>query len=296
MWNWCPLLLTVRTSSPAGNSSPTGRFAHRSRGLGAGGEVASFGHPGVMAPPEPVSVLAPPLSRPRLMSQRWSDVAFLHWAVDPDTVERFFPPGVRPDVLDGRTYVGLVPFRMVGAGFGGAGPAVPWAGTFLETNVRLYSVDETGRRGIVFLSLDADRAVVVAGARAVFGLPYRWAHMGFRAEGDDRAYATRLRGPRDWVTTRIVVRSGGPAADGPVERFLTARWGLHVARFGRTWYVPNAHPTWQLRTAELLALDDSLVAAAGLGDLARRPPDHVAFSEGVPVQFALPTPAGTPRR
>lgn len=249
-----------------------------------------------MAPPEPVSVLAPTLSRPRLMSQRWSDVAFLHWAVDPETVARFFPPGVRPDVLDGRTYVGLVPFRMVGAGFGGGGPAVPWAGTFLETNVRLYSVDDTGRRGIVFLSLDADRAVVVAGARAVFGLPYRWARMGFRAEGDDRAYATRLRGQRARVTTRIVVRSGGPAADGPVERFLTARWGLHVARFGRTWYIPNAHPTWPLRTAELLALDDGLVAAAGLGALARRPPDHVAFSDGVSVQFGLPSSAGTPRR
>lgn len=248
-----------------------------------------------MAPPEPVSVLAPALARPRLMSQYWSDVAFLHWAVDPAAVARFFPPSVRPDVLDGRTYVGLVPFRMVGAGFGG-GPAVPWAGTFLETNVRLYSVDETGRRGIVFLSLDADRAVVVAGARAVFGLPYRWARMAFRAEGEDRAYATRLRWPRARVTTRIAIRAGGPAADSPLEQFLTARWGLHVARFGRTWFIPNAHPVWPLRTAELLALDDDLVASAGLGDLARRPPDHVAFSDGVSVQFALPVPAGKPRR
>jgi hypothetical protein len=244
--------------------------------------------------PEEVSVDAPALARPRLMTQRWRDVAFLHWAVDPDAVARFFPPGVRPDVLDGRTYVGLVPFRMVGAGFGG-GPAVPWAGTFLETNVRLYSVDGTGRRGIVFRSLDADRAVVVAGARAAFGLPYRWARMRFHSQGDERRYATRLRWPAR-AATRIAVRVGGPAADGPLERFLTARWGLHVAHLGRTWYVPNAHPPWPLRTAELLTLDDGLVAAAGLGDLARRPPDHVAFSEGVAVAFGLPTPATRPRR
>jgi uncharacterized protein YqjF (DUF2071 family) len=243
--------------------------------------------------PEQVSVRAPALARPRLMTQRWRDVAFLHWAVEPEAVTRFFPPGVRPDVLDGRTYVGLIPFRMVGAGFGG-GPAVPWAGTFLETNVRLYSVDDTGRRGIVFLSLDADRAVVVAGARAGFGLPYRWARMRFRADGDERCYATRLRWPAR-SGTRIAVRVGGPAADGPLERFLTARWGLHVAHLGRTWYVPNAHPTWPLRTAEVLALDDGLVAAAGLGDLARRPPDHVAFSDGVAVEFGLPTPARHPR-
>lgn len=248
-----------------------------------------------MTVPEDVSLAAPPVRHPRMMSQRWRDVAFLHWAVDPAAVARFFPPGVSPDVLDGRTYVGLIPFRMVGAGFGG-GPAVPWAGTFLETNVRLYSVDDTGRRGIVFLSLDADRALVVAGARAAFGLPYRWARMGFTADGDDRRYTTRLRRPRREVTSRIAVRAGGPAPDGPLDRFLTARWGLHVAHLGRTWYVPNAHPAWPLRTAEVVELDDDLVAAADLGDLAARRPDHVAFSDGVAVEFGLPTPASVPRR
>ncbi len=251
-------------------------------------------HPGGVVVPEPVTARPPALAPPRLMRQRWRDVAFLHWAVDPDAVARFFPPGVRPDVLDGRTYVGLVPFRMVGAGFG-AGPAVPWAGTFLETNVRLYSVDDTGRRGVVFLSLDTDRAVVVAGARAAFGLPYRWARMSFRADGDERRYAARLRWPGVRAASRVAVRPSGPAVDGPLERFLTARWGLHVAYLGRTWYVPNAHPPWPLRAAELLTLDDGLVAAAGLGGLARRPPDHVAFSDGVAVEFGLPTPAARPR-
>ena len=253
------------------------------------------GHDAGVAVPEDVTLVAPALRRPRMMTQRWSDVAFLHWAVDPGAVARFFPPGVAPDVLDGRTYVGLVPFRMVGAGFG-TGPAVPWAGTFLETNVRLYSVDDTGRRGIVFLSLDADRALVVAGARAAFGLPYRWARLGFAADGDDRRYTARLRWPNRRVASRVAVRAGGPAPDGPLERFLTARWGLHVAHLGRTWYVPNNHPAWPLRTAEVQELDDGLVAAAGLGDLAGRPPDHVAFSDGVPVEFGLPTPARTPRR
>ena len=122
-------------------------------------------HDRAVAIPEPVSVDAPALPGPRMMSQRCSDVTFVHQAVEAESVAQYFPPGVRPDVLDGRTYVGLVAFRMVGAGFG-CGPAVPWAGTFLETNVRLYSVDDKGRRGVVFLSLDADRAVVVAGTRA----------------------------------------------------------------------------------------------------------------------------------
>ncbi|WP_218596306.1 YqjF family protein [Pseudonocardia oceani] len=238
--------------------------------------------------PGPVSPTAPALPRPHLMRQRWSDVGFLHWAVDPADVAHLFPPGVRPDVVHGRTWVGLVPFRMVLAGFA-HGPGVPWAGTFLETNVRLYSVDDAGRRGVVFLGLDTDRAVIVAGARTVFGLPYRWARMRHRAEHGVHRYATRLRWPGTRAESRVGLRPGGPAADGELERFLTARWGLHVAHLGRTLYVRNAHPPWPLRTAEITELDDGLVASVGLGHLVHGPPDHVLFSDGVPVCFGFPT-------
>jgi uncharacterized protein len=237
--------------------------------------------------PEPVSQVAPPLRRPRLLRQQWRDLCFLHWAVDPAVVAPFLPPGVEPDVFDGRTYVGLVPFRMVGTGFA-HGPAVPWLGTFLETNVRLYSVDATGRRGVVFLSLDTDRAAVVAFARSVFGLPYRWARMRYREVGAERGYAARLRRPSTRASSRIVVRVGEGSLDGDLEQFLTARWGLHVAHLGRTWFMPNTHEPWPLRPAELVALDDGLLASVGLGGLAERAPDHVAYSPGVRVRFGMP--------
>jgi uncharacterized protein YqjF (DUF2071 family) len=244
-------------------------------------------------PVEPVSAQPLPVPRPHLLRQRWQEVAFLHWAVAPDDVAHLLPPGVEPDVHEGRTYVGLVPFRLVGTAIGAA-PALPWVGTFLETNVRLYSVDATGRRGVVFLSMDADRALAVAAARAVFGLPYRWSRMAFRAEGDTRTYSTRLR--RRDGRSRVSVRPVGVPIDGALERFLTARWGLHVSRAGRTWYLPNVHSPWPLQRAEVLDLDDGLLAAAGLGDLARRPPDHVAFSDGVAAAFGRPVLARTPRR
>jgi uncharacterized protein YqjF (DUF2071 family) len=245
--------------------------------------------------PEPVSVDPPPLAGPLLLRQWWCDLSFLHWAVEPDSVAHYFPPGVRPDVFDGRTYVGLVPFRMVGTGLP-RGPGVPWVGTFLETNVRLYSVDSTGRRGVVFLSLDADRALVVAAARAIFGLPYRWARMRHHVRDDLHTYSATLRWPGTAAHSRIGVRAGGPAPVGPLEEFLTARWGLHVARFGRTWYLPNSHAVWSVRTAELVDFDDGLLASVGLGDLAGRAPDHVAFSDGVRSTFGRPGSALVPRR
>lgn len=228
----------------------------------------------------------PVLPRPHLLRQRWSDVGFLHWAVDPAAVAPLYPPGTRPDVRDGVTWVGLVPFRMVGAGFA-RGPAAPYVGTFLETNVRLYSVDAAGRRGVLFLSLDTDRAAIVALARTVFGLPYRWARMRYTEDAGVHRYAARLRTPAR-AESRVALRPGGRAPDGDLERFLTARWGLHVAHLGRTWWLPNAHPPWPLRTAEVVALDDGLTGSVGLGGLTAGPPDHVLWSPGVPVAFGRP--------
>jgi uncharacterized protein YqjF (DUF2071 family) len=243
---------------------------------------------------EPVSPDAPALTGPVMMNQDWRDLTFLHWAVEPARVAHLLPPGVRPDTLDGRTYVGLIPFRMVDAG-AARGPGVPWAGTFLETNVRLYSVDETGRRGIVFLSLDTDRSMVVAGARALFGLPYRWARMRYAVSGDLHTYDARLRRPGKRATSHVAVRVGAPRARTPVDDFVSSRWGLHVRWWGRTLYVPNTHERWPIRDAEVVDLDDGLMATVGLGELAQRAPDHVAFSEGVHTEFGLPGDARRPR-
>lgn len=248
---------------------------------------------------EPVSPVAPPLRGPVIMNQDWRDLTYLHWAVDPAEVAGRMPPGVRPDVLDGATYVGLVPFRMVDAGPGRRG-TVPWLGTFLETNVRLYSVDAEGRRGVVFLSLDTDRLAVVLGARAGFGVPYRWARMSYDArpaaggpgpEGVVHTYRARLRrpaGPAGAPGSHVGVRVGAPRAADALDDFVSARWRLHTRLLGRTLRVPNAHGRWPLHDAEVVALDDGLLGSVGLGHLARRAPDHVAFSPGVHTEFGLP--------
>lgn len=236
-------------------------------------------------------VEAPPLTGPRTMRQQWRDITFVHWAVEPERVAPLLPAGARPDVLDGVTYVGLIPFRMHRAGFG-RGPAVPWLGDFLETNVRFYSVDDEGRHGVVFGSLECERTLVAVGARVVFGTPYTWARMRMQRSGDEVRYTStrRLPGPRGARSTmRVRVGEELPEPD-PVSEFVTARFGLHTRVAGRTAWVPNEHPPWLLRRAELLDLDDELLGAAGFADLAARPPDSVLHSAGTRTAF------GTPRR
>lgn len=248
--------------------------------------------PGPQRPVEPVTGTAPRALRRVLLGQGWLDLTFLHWPVAPDAVAGLLPPGTRPDTHEGRTYVGLVPFRMDRVGPGRA-PGIPYLGTFAETNIRLYSVDAEGRRGVVFRSLEAARLLPVLVARAVFALPYMWARMRVTRLGTpdtpEFRYATRRRlpGPRG-VGGTVHIRVGAPLTEpDPLSDFLTARWGLHVAWHGRTLYLPNAHPRWSLHHAELLYLADDLRQAAGV-TLPADPPVSVLYSPGVRAQFGPP--------
>ncbi|MGW0434184.1 YqjF family protein [Micromonospora sp. NPDC003197] len=239
---------------------------------------------------EPVTVVAPRPIRPALLGQRWDDLAFLHWPIDPETVQPLLPAGTRPDTVDGTTYVGLIAFRMVGLGLP-VGPGFPYFGTFCETNVRLYSVDDEGRRGVVFCSMDAARLPFVLAAQAGLRLPYKWSAMRLDRDGDRYTYLCRRRWPDGrGATSRIVVRAGAPIVEpSPLEHFLTARWGLHVRAYGQTLHLPNEHPQWPLHRAELLDLADELVSTAGLSSPVG-PPVSVLYSPGVPVRFGRPVP------
>ncbi|MCD4524783.1 YqjF family protein [Nocardioides sp. cx-173] len=244
--------------------------------------------------PDAIDPVAPPLRSPTLAHQWWRDVSFLHWRVDASRVADLLPPGVRPDVIDGSTWVGLIPFRMSAAGPGGRW-SVPWAGDFLEYNVRLYSVDERGRRGIVFLSLDAQRLLVVAGVNAALRIPYRWARMscahpapGLDPSGERLVYTSVRRAPGR-ARTHLEVEVGEPIGrPSELDHFLTARFGAHTHAWGRTWWVPVTHAPWPLRRARARVVDDELVAAAGLPGLSGSAPDSVLFSSGVHVLFGRP--------
>jgi uncharacterized protein len=243
---------------------------------------------GAAHPVVPLSADPPQLAGRTLLGQGWRDLTFLHWRIDPARVAPLLPAGTAPDVLDGSTWVGLIPFQLVGAHFG-TGPALPYVGTFPETNVRFYSMDGEGRHGVVFGSLDAARLPFVLGARMALGLNYAWSRMRVQRSGAVIRYTSRRRWPAPrgaWSDVRVQV--GAEVVDDPLADFLTARWGLHTRHLGRTFFLPNSHARWPLQRARLISLHDELLAAAGFADLAERAPDSVLYSAGVRTRFGAP--------
>lgn len=259
--------------------TPGGRAAPRPGNLLTAGRLESVAEPDF-------DRVAAPLRAPVVFDQRWCNVSFVHWPVEPASVAHLFPAGCRPDVFEGRSYVGLVPFRLLGIRIGRTGP-IPYFGSFAETNIRLYSVDEAGRHGVVFRSLETERLAVVPVARLLFGVPYTWARMRVSQQPGNRwHYQSRRRWPEPGLTSSLTVRVGGPVEPSTLEQWLTARWGLHARIAGRTRWVPNAHDPWPLYHAEVLELNEELLTAAGVVPAGERL--RALYSPGVRARFGLP--------
>jgi uncharacterized protein YqjF (DUF2071 family) len=235
--------------------------------------------------------LTPPaLPRPVVFDQHWSDLTFVHWPVQPETVAELYPAGTRPDVFaDGMTYVGLVPFVMGGIRLGFS-PPVPYFGSFLETNIRLYSVDDAGRHGVLFRSLESSRLAVVPLTRIGLGLPYTWARMRLIRNGSTLSYASLRRWPEPGLRSRLIVRVGEVITPSPLQVWLTARWGAHTRKAGRTWWVPNEHDPWPLQSADIVHLDDDLLPASGVTPSGG--PIPALYSPGVRTRFGRPSAVG----
>ena len=222
------------------------------------------------------------------MVQEWRDVAFLHWRVDSEVVNRLTPAGLEPDLFDESAWVGLVAFHMVDIGLPHT-PAIPYLGTFPETNVRTYVRDRSGRPGVWFHSLDVSRLLPVWVARSGYGLPYMWSQMAISKSSNSVRYSSARRWPQPKGAGGIlsIEHERTPHAPDDLDDFLTSRWGLYTTGRSNTMrYAPVAHPHWPLHRAQARHVSDSLVAAAGYPQPNDAP--HVLFSPGVPVRIGLP--------
>ena len=242
----------------------------------------------------PSPVCPTPVKR-AVMVQKWENLVYVHWAVDPAVVRAVLPPDLEVDTWDGKAYVGLIPFQMRGIGLPHL-PPVPYLGTFPEVNVRTYVV-YNGIPGVWFCSLDINRLLPTLVARSAYSLPYCFGEVHHKRRDNIVTTTVRRRWPRNnsnfasstlTPSTLIEVEVGEPIFEPTdLEHFLSARWGLYSAtRSGKLRYAAVDHQQWPLYRASLLHLDDQLVNAAGLGT----PPSEplVMYSPGVNVRVGLP--------
>jgi uncharacterized protein YqjF (DUF2071 family) len=219
--------------------------------------------------------------------QQWENIAFLHWRIDPEEIQRRLPSGLTVDLHDGAAWISVTPFfiRVRPLGL----PAVPPFSAFPETNVRTYVVGPDGGQGLWFLRMEVTALWFVVALRTL-GLPYLRRQMSVDVAGAAVDYRSSPNSSSEADRHDIVVRYGVPLAPrsgGPTAQFLTARWhayhrvGTHLLR------TPVEHPAWELSTADVEQCDvKGLFAAIGLPAPVGDP--LVQISRGVRVKVGAP--------
>lgn len=225
------------------------------------------------------------------MIQAWRNLLFLHFAAEPDEIQRLLPKGLDVDVFPDASgkemaWIGFVPFLIDHLTFR-SGLRIATAHRFLETNVRTY-VHRAGRDPAVwFFSLDAASSLACLGERASFGLPYWPARMSMEQDGSRSLYQGQRRSDRA-ASYRVKVERFGPvtlAEPGALEFFLAERYLLYSSLRGRLHTGRVHHSPYPLQLARILLCEEGLTSAAGV---ASRSYDHAMYSSGVDVEVFTP--------
>ena len=179
--------------------------------------------------------------RSAVMYQRWRELLFLHWEVDPEMLQERLPKGLHLDLFEGKAYLGIVPFMMerIRPKFL---PCLPWLSDFLELNVRTYVHDDQGRPGVWFFSLDCDQPIAVEIARKFFHLPYQHAVMSAK-RGEIIDYRCRRKGCSE-EAHYIYRKNDDPlrtSEPGTLEFFLLERYLLFSQRKNGKLYCGQVH-------------------------------------------------------
>jgi uncharacterized protein len=244
-----------------------------------------------------------PLQR-AVMRQKWRDLLFIHWPVNPEVLRPLIPAQLELDLFEGTAYVGLVPFTMTGVRPVGL-PAVAGLSSFHETNVRTYVRLADRDPGVWFFNLEASNSIAVRLARRLFHLPYHYARMFLEHEctacaGEPTTilYAGSRRWPGPLPASYSVratpVGPVQPAAAGTLEHFLVERYILFTSWKGQLHQGRVHHTSYPLQSADILWLDETLLAAAGIERPKITPLAHFAGGVNVEVFPLRPCLTKTP--
>lgn len=225
-------------------------------------------------------------SSPWVMVQKWHDLLFMHWRVDPDQIRRLIPTGLEVDTFDGSAWVGVVPFRMSGVRFRRT-PPFPGTSAFPELNVRTY-VTKDDRPGVWFFSLDAASTLAVWAARRWFHLPYFRAQFALN-QSEDGTIDYRSRRTHRGASSADLRVSYRPtdkvfqAQPDSIESFLTERYCLYAFDGRRIFRGEIDHYPWPLQPAEAQIKLNTMAAASAIALPNEKPLLHFSRFQDVRI-------------
>lgn len=206
--------------------------------------------------------------------QEWNNALFIHWAVPADILQKYLPENLTLDTFDGKAYVSLVAFTMQKIRPRQL-PSIAFISDFHEINLRTY-IDIDNKKGVYFLSMEAEKSLSVWIAKSMSGLPYEKALM-FRYE---KSYTSK-NAKRDFELDAALEIKETVAIKTDLDRWLTERYSLYLDEKNSLYRYEVHHKEWEIKHVEVKSLN--LKYKIGDLDFSKQKPDLMHYSDGVKV-------------
>lgn len=205
---------------------------------------------------------------------RLRDVCFAHWPVDPGALDRRLPDPLSVATAEGAAWVtvlGMVTRPLAWR--------IPLSRAFSQVTLRTY-VRTDGEPAVYFVRIDADGRLAVAGARRLFGVPFRYAETSVARVGGSVRVRTGGEAPAFEASFERPGTVRPVGTDG-LDAWLTDRYGYALAdgRRGRV-----DHDAWSLAPAAATVRANGLFEAAGLPEPVGEP--RFRYSPGLDIELA----------
>jgi hypothetical protein len=218
-----------------------------------------------------------PPDAPWLLSQRWNDVLFAHFPVDPARLRKLVPPEMLLDIYDGSAWMTISPGSISYVRPSGI-PPMPGFSFFCGLIVRTY-VTMDDKPGIYFLSADAANLSAVWIARLWFRMEF-W-HAAIRMSGAtvnvpkhaDRAIhfsSRRIHGPSSAAgpagldVSYVPEGTAEHARPRSLDAFLTERYCTYTRARRNCYRIELHHQPWALQRVSVEFRSNSVTAPLGL--------------------------------
>lgn len=229
------------------------------------------------------------------LTAEWRHLVVLNYAVEPELLQPYVPPGLDLDYWNGATYISLVAFFFRRTRL--CGLSIPFHRNFPEVNLRFYvnrPMPNGDRRGVVFLREVAPRRAVAYVARKFYGEKYLALPMCGSVEPDQRFKDMARRARFEWrlgkheyaieAASNALPRYPDP---GSLDEFIVEHyWAYSAGVHGNECIEYEVeHAPWRIRSAETAIFNGEAAALYGrefARALARRP-DSAFLADGSAV-------------
>ena len=223
-----------------------------------------------------------PKTNPILL-QKWENLSFMHWRVDKEIINKHIPKDLSLDLYDSAAYIGVIPFMMKNVrprwGF-----SVPFISNFPEFNIRTY-VKKGSKRGVFFLTLDAQSIITRIYASNFFHLPYRYS----------RGFVIKKNGSFLWSSNRLYkgfelegsCKGYGEfeyAEEDSLEEFFFERYYLYVSSSNQIKRGYIKHHKWKIKKAKPSIIKNTFLDSYSLGIKKILNPEFCHISDGFEVE------------